>query len=716
MMNKNSLLTCCILLFALAWVNAQTLKQPQLRFSYACVSDSYSTFNVGFSFSEKSFESSNVFYIELSDAYGDFGSPRTLAEIGDKNNAFEFDVPLDLPKDLAGSGYRVRIRATAPAMVSPLSDPFEAYYVPQADLVLNNYEASSLCASSVTLLELNVDVAATYLWYKDGVVFAETDEPFLEVDVAGQYYVEPFYGACSGSNFSNIVTVEALDAFSVNLVSGTDVTVCDGAEVVLQGEPSDEMLSYQWFHDDVPVDGGHDITLRFTASAETYGNYTLEAINLFGCEARSQVVAVKPAEAIHINAISAAESVILGDAVAQLTVEVNTPGLEVVWYRDGNEVSRGIDMLSHQAAAPGAYYAEVTTEGGCVQTATSTVFHVYEPESFTMQVSTDSHYAPCEVAQAGIELAQLTGILSNGDLLDITPSLYESFEFRWLRDGTDTGASGPAYTVNDHTGSGAYVLELTYKGSVYTSETLDLFVGLPQAEIIQESVLTCDEPALLTTTALEDVIYNWYLDGAMVASGLEAEYDADLPGTYTLEMEYMGCVKEVPGVVVTSEAASLVHIYPGDRIALVPGADVQLIADGADSYLWKDASGQILGETDRVTVSDEGTYTLHATKGSCEVEKLVEVYYDLASAIPNVVTPNSDNVNDHWVLPQKLLDDPSLEVIICDSYGNPVLQTNNYDNSWPASASRSVLREPNYYYILNRGGKSIQKGVITLVR
>ena len=715
---KKQLLLLSLLFFYTLMAQAQNLLQPVPGFTHACISNSFNDFEVAFSFTGGAFNSDNSFFIELSDAAGNFSGATLLRTVSDKNNAYEFRLSLQFPETLAGNGYRIRIRSTSPAMTSEATRAFEAYFVADTQLVLNNYEASGLCASEPTLLELNEDVADSYIWYRDGLEYSRTAEPYLTVDVAGQYYVEPDLGSCTGSLISNIVLVQALEPIDVSLGVNEEILTCTGEQVSLRAASDDPLLTYQWFLNDEalssPVTGSS--AYSFTAGADTFGTYFLKASNAEGCTAVSALVIVREKESLQITQVSPRDVVILGDVTADLKLEANQSELEVVWFRDGIEVGRGIDRLGFSADQEGVYHAEVTNPGGCSATMLSAEFYVFEPQSFTAYLGFDSQYVPCESITARISLQSLQGILSNGDRFIIDPSLYHLFDLNWNKDGVHIASGLAEIMLDDHTATGAYHLEVVYGGETFRSDLLEAHIGLPEAELQQESVLTCREPALLRVMALEDVIYSWYLNDALVYSGLDAFYDADVPGVYRVEMEYLGCVASTPGKEVVSEQDALVSVYPGERVALVPDEEVELMAEGAEKYIWTSASGEVLSQGASLTVNDQGTYYLTAISGGCETQKTVEVHFNLATAIPNVVTPNNDSVNDRWILPQKLLDDPELQVIICDSYGNPVLKTNNYDNSWPASLDQLSSGDPNYFYILNKGGQNLQKGMITLVR
>ena len=707
-----------VLFFYKTCLFSQTLQQPELNFSYACMSESFHHFQVRFSFSDAAFDSENIFYIEISDAEGDFSDPIQLASVSDKNSAYEFTLSLDFPLSLAGSGYLIRMRSTAPALTSTPSSAFEAYYVPDEPLILNNYEVSAFCAAETTLLELNSDVADQYTWYKDGQVYMETSVPYIEVNESGQFYAEPYFGGCSGALISNIVKVEALEPIAVSLDINEDILACTGQEIVLRAATEDPTYTYQWFRNENPVESedANSPVLAFQASDDTYGYYYLEATNAGGCTARSETIIIYKPTGITVKELSPLKSVLIGDAIASLDLEANASGLDVTWYKDGNVVAQGTDLLSLEADSQGVYHAEINDQSGCGSVVTSNNFEVFEPMAFTVETGFRGVYEPCENTSATLELKLLTGWLSNGDRVNINKDLYQNFDFVWKDESGQNVTQGQSLVLNDHLSSGTYELAVSYKGMVYKGEPVDVYIGLPAVTLGLETALTCNQSAVLSVPLIEDAFYNWYKDDSLVTSGIEPEFTAAEEGLYRVEVEYMGCVAVSEQVAVVQEVPEGVQVYPGERVALIPDRTLELEATGADAYTWTNMSGEVLSESAVLPVTDEGTYYLEAVVGGCNITKTVEVYFNYVSAIPNVITPNNDSVNDHWVLPGKMLEDPDLEVLICDSYGQTVLKTRNYDNSWPQSVGQLPSQESNFYYVLSKGGKSLQKGVITLVR
>src|SRR5690606_18079498 len=82
---------------------------------------------------------------------------------------------------------------------------------------------------------------------------------------------------------------------------------------------------------------------------------------------------------------------------------------------------------------------------------------------------------------------------------------------------------------------------------------------------------------------------------------------------------------------------------------------------------------------------------------------------------PNVITPNSDGLNDVFeVKGLELFYKNKVEVEIFDRWGNRVYQSNDYRNDWNGGEAP----EGTYYYILRvkDGENTVHKGIITILR
>ena len=82
--------------------------------------------------------------------------------------------------------------------------------------------------------------------------------------------------------------------------------------------------------------------------------------------------------------------------------------------------------------------------------------------------------------------------------------------------------------------------------------------------------------------------------------------------------------------------------------------------------------------------------------------------------IPNVFTPNGDNVNDVFVIPGLQLY-PENEFTVINRWGATVYKKKGYQNNWDGSG----LNEGTYFYLLKVRTTQkwdVYKGYITLLR
>ncbi|MFC5272185.1 gliding motility-associated C-terminal domain-containing protein [Adhaeribacter terreus] len=102
--------------------------------------------------------------------------------------------------------------------------------------------------------------------------------------------------------------------------------------------------------------------------------------------------------------------------------------------------------------------------------------------------------------------------------------------------------------------------------------------------------------------------------------------------------------------------------------------------------------------TATLNVTQPGTYTLKVGNGSCFTSASVTVKADFCSEnfrIPNIITPNSDDKNDKFVIQGILPKQGNLKIY--NRWGGLIYQNDAYDNNWP----EEKITPGTYYYFLN---------------
>lgn len=85
--------------------------------------------------------------------------------------------------------------------------------------------------------------------------------------------------------------------------------------------------------------------------------------------------------------------------------------------------------------------------------------------------------------------------------------------------------------------------------------------------------------------------------------------------------------------------------------------------------------------------------------------------------IPNTITPDGDNVNDVWNIPE--IDNfPDVTVKIFNRWGAEVFSSTGYNEPWDGTTEGDELPTASYYYIIdyNREGKENLNGTVNIIR
>jgi gliding motility-associated-like protein len=112
-----------------------------------------------------------------------------------------------------------------------------------------------------------------------------------------------------------------------------------------------------------------------------------------------------------------------------------------------------------------------------------------------------------------------------------------------------------------------------------------------------------------------------------------------------------------------------------------------------------------------ILVNKPGTYQVEIDNGICKSTEIIEVKQGISLIIPNIFTPNNDNTNQYFVIPN---GGPNTSFRLFNRWGVQIYSNNNYQNNW----SGDGLAEGVYYYLIDSPincGKA-KKGWVEIVR
>ncbi|WP_422104421.1 gliding motility-associated C-terminal domain-containing protein [Winogradskyella sp.] len=350
--------------------------QPTLGFSQACANDDFNSFSATFVFSpESALDVSNQFFIELSDADGDFSDPVVVYTASPgwiTTSPATVDFPI--PDTASGENYKIRVKSTSPVATSTASENFAAYYKLQdSPFTINNLVSTgAYCTGGSYLLTIdnpgtgNNDSplnypSLTFNWYKETsettAVFV-AQGPSLSVSEEGTFFVETNYGTCTSNSFSNRVTISEASA------SGeADATIASSLGNPYCPEQGLTTLStiggnsYQWFKDGIEIPNA---TSQMYQTNES-GTFSVQ-VDLGECSASGSIELESELFESEIN-VDEINYLIDGET---LTVTVTNDAVSPVfdWYLD-DELLIGETENTLEATAFGDYEVVITETSGC---------------------------------------------------------------------------------------------------------------------------------------------------------------------------------------------------------------------------------------------------------------------------------------------------------------------------------------------------------------
>lgn len=676
----------------------------------------------------------NEFILELSDASGSFASPETLATVTDQNTTTDFDTSFSIPLTTRGQGYKMRVRSTDPERIGAESAAYNMYYM---DITsnLNISEAGdgvppgSICsANPITLQVDNITNPETYqyAWFRSGTLLTGETGPTLNISQSGIYGVFIDYGPIctgSGSTDSNVVDVTiGAGGSGIAISTPSQTALCAGDTETLSINITDPLWSYQWYKDDTVIPGAVGTT--YTVNAATPGfeaDYSVEISGSGICTERSEGVSFTNADNYTVTRENPANVVILPSQTQTLSVSTTANEPTYKWFRNDVEIS-GETNSTLTITQEGTYFVQVSQSGGACASSTkdSEPTVAVSPVSFELIADYASPYTGCITTSIVLEISTINAIDSDGNRTDVTSDLEDSFAYQWQRDGTAVaGQTSKSISLASNAENGEYVLTGTLDTYNETSNILP--VRLLTNEILNitsTSTVYCgssDNVTVSTMTDLTNAIFEWQRDGAVV-SIVDETLNVSEPGIYRLVLQQDDCPLFSNEITIAPLDENLITLDPAGEIVIPEGTSRTVTATGGTAYRWLNGTNEEISNSDSVTFTEPGTYTLIAGIDNCEILKEVTVSILDTFKVPNVITVNGDGINDQWVIPNSYSNKPDVNVIIYNEQGQEIVNEFNYQNNWPQTSTAFTKQNMIFYYKIRNTNEVLKQGTITVIR
>jgi uncharacterized cupin superfamily protein len=676
----------------------------------------------------------NEFILELSDANGSFANAQTLKTITDKNTVKDFDTSFPIPTDTRGQGYKMRVRSTDPVKIGSASSAYNMYYMD----VTSNLNISeigdgvppgSVCSTSAITLQVdNIANPETYqyIWFRSGTELTGEKGHTLNVTQTGMYNVYVDYGPLctgSGNTDSNIVDVNiGGTGTGIAINTPTKTSLCSTDTEVLSIDQTNASWNYQWYKDGNAILGATGTSYTVNAAIAGFeADYAVEIAGTGICNELSEVVTITNAELYTVTVDNELSMVLLPTQNHVLTVSTtaNTPSYK--WFRNTIEVT-GETNSSLTISEDGEYYAEVTQTGGAcsVSSKNSEITTVVSPASFEIITNYNGSYTACETTSITIGIELINAVADNGAKTDVTSSLIDAFTYQWQKDGADvTGATSNNISLVSNLENGSYLLNATIQTFDINSNTLSAQLLTSETlNITSSGTVFCsggETISISTSTDLSSSAFDWQLDGSSINT-TDTTLTLSTPGTYKLVLDRDGCSLISNEITITPLDENLITLDLGTEIVIPEGTTKIVTATGGTAYRWVDANSSEISNSDSVTFSEAGTYTLIASIDNCEIIKQLEVTFLDTFKVPNVITVNGDGINDQWVIPNSYSNKEEVNVIIYNEQGQEIINEFNYKNNWPQSTTAFTKQNMVFYYKIRNASEVFKQGTITVIR
>ncbi|CAH8282160.1 gliding motility-associated-like protein [Mariniflexile fucanivorans] len=374
-----------------------------------------------------------------------------------------------------------------------------------------------------------------------------------------------------------------------------------------------------------------------------------------------------------------------------------------------------------------AYKIRIKSTSPAATSSSSDAFAAYykiqnEPFSINNLISTGSYCA------GG---SYLLTIDNPGTGSNNSPLQYPSLTYNWYKVNdanqttSDFVASGNTLSVNT---PGTYFVRTNY--GTCTSDSYSNTVTISEVNSGSSSSIDsslgnpyCPSEGATTLSTINGDTYKWFKDGNEITGATSQAYITNESGTYTVTINLGTCTTSASIDLEVSGFTSSINVPETNSLDTGETLVATVTTDAVNpQFQWYFNDTIITSAiTDNYEASQSGDYKVIVTQTEdCITSQeflfsITEPFPDVEN-IPNLISPNGDNINDTWIIPQEYISGTNTQIAIMNSQGKIVFQTGDYQNNWPEAQISFTSVNPVYYYVITTSNNKTLKGSITVVK
>jgi gliding motility-associated-like protein len=507
---------------------------------------------------------------------------------------------------------------------------------------------------------------------------------------SGTYIVTSSASGCTSTGTSVNVTVSPVPTATAG-ISAT--TICSGSAINFTSSGG---TGYSWTGPSSYASSVQNPVIG-SAAVSNSGTYIVTVSNLAGCSDTASVSILvnptPPAPTANANAANVCE----GEDI--LFTSSSAGATSYSWTGPNGFISgsQNPSVISSTLPSSGTYTV-MASAGSCFSTGT------------TVTVTVNAN----PVAAASVNATTVC----SGNTISLSSTGGGSYN--WTGPGGYFSSSqNPDITGSITGNTGTYIVTVTNAAGCTDSASVSVLVNQTPNAVVTTGDTTCTGNALTLTAFGTDVI-NWYSDASLTTLVLSDSntYLPVLPANSTAtyfvtSTAANGCVSPVSTV-----TASNYNIIAGASASPTTGfiplsvlfSNSSTGVGASDNYTWN-MNGTLFSTVfePSYVFTTEGNYeiVMIATdiESGCTDTTTLSIFADgeVTYTVPNVFTPNDDNVNDGFTILSHGLTE--VHVVIYDRWGLKMYEFDGVHASWDGRTTSGVIvPDGTYFYLFNAKG------------